>query len=275
MARIRSVKPEARTSRTVTAWPRDVRLFFMLLWGYLDDKGRGIDSPKTIAGDCFPRDDDIDAATINKWLDLMTEGRNGKDGPICRYSVNGEDYVHCVNWDEHQKPNRPTPSRLPPCPLHESVTEPLTEPPYGDSVPGAAEQQSSGAVEQQQAAREPRTEPPPQKPAKPPAAHKQAIRILVDTTACTPELAAQVAADIDRERKPRNLTGLIRTLIDAGELGEWFTKAEAAQRKAADADAIAAARASPPCPHGVPGGLELHPRTRKPLCPLCRKGNPP
>jgi hypothetical protein len=273
LARIRSVKPEARSSRTVTSWPRDVRLFFMLLWGYLDDKGRGIDSPKAIAGDCFPRDDDIDAATIDKWLDLMTEGRNGKPGPICRYSVDGEDYIHCVNWQEHQRINRPTPSRLPACQLHEPLTESLNEPGDGTSLPGAAEQQSSRAVEQQQSVREPRTEPP-RTPPKPPAGHKQAIRILVDATACTPELASEVALAINRERNPRNLAGLMRTLVDADELGEWFAKVEAAQRKTADAAAIAQARASPPCPHGVPGGLELHPRTNLPMCPLCRKGTP-
>lgn len=275
MARIRSVKPETRSSRTVTAWPRDVRLFFMLLWGYLDDKGRGIDSPKTIAGDCFPRDDDIDAATINKWLDLMTEGRNGKPGPICRYSVAGEDYIHCVNWDEHQRINRPTPSRLPACPLHEGLSEPLSESGERTSLSGAAEQQSSRAEEQQHDVREPRTQPPPPQPAKPPAGHKAAIRLLVDQTACTPELAAEVAAAINRERKPHNLAGLVRTLIQAEELGEWFAKAEAAQRKTIEAAAIAKARASPPCPHGMPGGLELHPRTNQPMCPLCRKGAPP
>jgi hypothetical protein len=43
MARIRSMKPEFRRSRTVTSWPRDVRLTWALLWGYLDDEGRGED----------------------------------------------------------------------------------------------------------------------------------------------------------------------------------------------------------------------------------------
>jgi len=55
MARIRSVKPALRTSRVVAMWPFEVRYFWVLLWGYLDDLGRGLDIPKTIAGDCFPR----------------------------------------------------------------------------------------------------------------------------------------------------------------------------------------------------------------------------
>jgi hypothetical protein len=135
MARIRSVKPELRTSLTVANWPLEVRYFFVLLWGYLDDHGRGLDIPKLIAGDCFPYDDLATAEQIDKWLDLMAE----PDGPVCRYAVGGRRYLHCVNWSEHQKPNRPTPSKLPQCPLHEGLRESLTESrsesPHGDSLP--------------------------------------------------------------------------------------------------------------------------------------------
>lgn len=144
MARIRSIKPELRTSELVASWPREIRYFFVLLWGYLDDKGRGLDVTKLIAGDCFPHDDDITSSKVDKWLDLMTKGRNGRPGPVCRYEVDGRRYLHTVNSGEHQRPNRPTPSRLPPCPLHEGLsestpeepTEPVTDDPLSDSVPG-------------------------------------------------------------------------------------------------------------------------------------------
>lgn len=158
MARIRSVKPELRTSDLVASWPMEMRYFWVLLWGYLDDKGRGLDVPKQIAGDCFPHDDHVTAAKVVKWLDQMMLPFKGRPGPICRYKVDGRRYLHSLNWGEHQKPNRPTPSRLPPCPLHEALTEevsePDTEPPSGDSVPGIRQQgssgvRSSGAVEQQ------------------------------------------------------------------------------------------------------------------------------
>ena len=56
MARIRSVKPELRESKLVGSWPMEVRYFWVLFWGYLDDFGRGLDLPKRIAGDCFPLD---------------------------------------------------------------------------------------------------------------------------------------------------------------------------------------------------------------------------
>lgn len=120
MARIRSVKPDLRTSQVVASWPYDVRYAWVLLWGYLDDYGRGLDVPKGIAGDCFPHDDEVTPKKMDAWLTKMTVGVNGRGGPLCRYEVGGVRYLHCVNWSEHQRVQRPTPSKNPPCPLHES-----------------------------------------------------------------------------------------------------------------------------------------------------------
>lgn len=127
MARMRTVKPALRTSQVVARWPREVRYFWVLLWGYLDDEGRGLDIPKTIAGDCFPLDDDVTPAKVGRWMDLIAERGGDKEPPLCRYTVDGRRYVHAVNWDEHQRPNRPQPSPHPPCPEHDSLTEPFTE----------------------------------------------------------------------------------------------------------------------------------------------------
>jgi hypothetical protein len=111
MARIRSIKPELRTSITVSAWPREVRYFFVLLWGYFDDYGRGVDDELLIASDCFPRDRDITPERVDDWLELISES-----GPLCRYEVDGRRYLHAPNWREHQKPSHPTRSKIPPCP---------------------------------------------------------------------------------------------------------------------------------------------------------------
>ena len=129
MARIRSVKPSLRTSRTVSLWRFEVRYFWVLLWGYLDDLGRGLDIPKAIAGDCFPLDDSVTPATINKWLDVIatTKVETDKDPPLCRYEVGGRRYIHSVYWSEHQRPNRPSPSMHPPCPTHELLPESVME----------------------------------------------------------------------------------------------------------------------------------------------------
>lgn len=114
MARIRSIKPELRTSLTVSSWPREVRYFFVLLWGYLDDYGRGVDDELLIASDCFPRDRDLTPERIDDWLELIADS-----GPLCRYEVDGRRYLHAPNWREHQKPSHPTRSKVPPCPEDE------------------------------------------------------------------------------------------------------------------------------------------------------------
>ncbi|MGY0062779.1 hypothetical protein ACWY4P_40640 [Streptomyces sp. LZ34] len=114
MARIRSIKPELRTSITVSMWPREVRYFFVLIWGYLDDYGRGVDDEMLIASDCFPRDRDITPERVDDWLELIADS-----GPLCRYEVDGRNYLHAPNWREHQKPSHPTRSKVPPCPEDE------------------------------------------------------------------------------------------------------------------------------------------------------------
>jgi hypothetical protein len=114
MARIRSIKPELRTSITVSLWPREVRYFFILLWGYLDDYGRGVDDELLIASDCFPRDRDVTPEVVDGWLETISEA-----GPLCRYEVDGRRFLHAPNWREHQKPSHPTRSKIPPCPEDE------------------------------------------------------------------------------------------------------------------------------------------------------------
>jgi hypothetical protein len=114
MARIRSIKPELRTSITVSMWPREVRYFFILIWGYLDDYGRGVDDELLIASDCFPRDRDVTPEVVDGWLETIAEA-----GPLCRYEVDGRRFLHAPNWREHQKPSHPTRSKIPPCPEDE------------------------------------------------------------------------------------------------------------------------------------------------------------
>lgn len=159
MARIRSVRPTLRTSRVVASWPIDVRYFWVLLWGYLDDEGRGLDLPKQIAGDCFPHDEAMTPTKIDKFLERMSQGLYQPQGPVCRYEVDGVRYLHAINFDDNNSINRPTPSRLPPCPLHEGLTddgseggsEPLSEGGKSKAVSGRGEQGNRGKGEQSSA----------------------------------------------------------------------------------------------------------------------------
>lgn len=121
MARIRSIKPELRTNLNVATWPREVRYAWVLLWGYLDDEGRGLDDIRLIKADLFPLDRDMTAKKIGSWLDLMAqETRLDEQPPLCRYDVNGVHCLHATGWHRHQRINRPRTSRLPPCPKHET-----------------------------------------------------------------------------------------------------------------------------------------------------------
>ena len=113
MARIRSIKPEMRRSRTVCGWPLPVRYTFVGLLGYVDDYGRADADIRLIKAELYPIDDSMTTKRIEEHLAAIEES-----GPLCRYSVGGVDFLHLVSWSEHQKVSHPTPSRIPPCPKH-------------------------------------------------------------------------------------------------------------------------------------------------------------
>jgi hypothetical protein len=119
VARIRTVKPDIRRSLRVSSWPYAVRWTFVGLPGYLDDAGRGLDDTRLIKSELYPLDDDMTAKKVDQHLDVIAG-----QGPLCRYEVDGGRYLHITSWREHQRINRPTPSRIPPCPLHESSVSP-------------------------------------------------------------------------------------------------------------------------------------------------------
>lgn len=108
MARTRMLKPDLRTSEKVASWPVEVRYFWVLLWGYLDDYGKGRDNPLLVKADCFPLDPEFTPDLIDEWLWLLADSE-----VIVRYEVSGVRYLAAVNWSEHQKPQHPTASKCP------------------------------------------------------------------------------------------------------------------------------------------------------------------
>ena len=105
MAKTRMLKPDLRTSVKVASWPREVRYFWTLSWGYVDDFGKGLDNLLLIRADCFPLDDDVTLEMLDCWL-----WRWQQDGVLARYTAGGKDLLQIVNWSEHQKPQHPKPS---------------------------------------------------------------------------------------------------------------------------------------------------------------------
>lgn len=110
--RIRTVKPEFWRSDDIDALELVDRLLFIGLWNYVDDEGRGVDRPASIAADLFAgdleRDPEGTSVRVHGGLKRLHAA-----GLIDRYEVGGRRYLVVVNFLKHQRINRPTESRLP------------------------------------------------------------------------------------------------------------------------------------------------------------------
>ena len=107
MGRIRTIKPEFPQSESMGRISRDARLLFILLWTIADDSGRTRAASRMLASLLYPYDDDA-PAMIDGWLDELE-----REGCIVRYQHDGGIYLQVCKWLNHQKIDRPTPSRLP------------------------------------------------------------------------------------------------------------------------------------------------------------------
>jgi hypothetical protein len=132
MARIRTIKPDAFKSDSLSAVPRGVRWTYAGLWTYADDAGRGRDDARLLKAELYPLDDEVTLAVVTDDMKRLEHV-----GCICRYEIGGKAYFHIVKW-KHQRINRPGESTLPPCPNHHPDEDPvsnhggLTEPSVND-----------------------------------------------------------------------------------------------------------------------------------------------
>ncbi|TYB69679.1 hypothetical protein FXF51_05830 [Nonomuraea sp. PA05] len=117
---MRTLKPEAFSSETLTEVSVHARWNFAGLWTYADDEGRGRAEVRLIKAAVWPLDDDVTPREVAAFLDELEAAHL-----ICRYESGGKQYLHIVNFAEHQKPNRPVASKLPECPkvTHGGLTE--------------------------------------------------------------------------------------------------------------------------------------------------------
>lgn len=107
MARIRTIKPELPQSETIGSLSRDARLLFIQLFTIADDAGRARAASRLLASLLYPYDHDA-ADLIDGWLGEL-EGKRC----IRRYEADGSQYLEIVKWLDHQKIDKPSPSRLP------------------------------------------------------------------------------------------------------------------------------------------------------------------
>lgn len=140
MPRIRTVKPEFFTHPEVVPCSIPARLLLVSLFTQADDKGRLYDQPRKIGGLAFA---DTDRVKVDRLLaELVERGR------LCSYLADGKACFHVLNFLHHQTISKPSPSRIPPCPLHESSRNTPGVLPER-SIPEVEVEQGSGSGKEQ------------------------------------------------------------------------------------------------------------------------------
>jgi hypothetical protein len=107
MARIRTIKPEFPQSESMGRCSRDARLLFVNLFTLVDDSGVTRGNSRMLASLLFPYDDDA-PRLITGWIVELV-----KENCIVVYQDEGQTYLQIINWLNHQKIDKPTPSKLP------------------------------------------------------------------------------------------------------------------------------------------------------------------
>lgn len=110
MPRIRSVHPDICDDEVLAEVTAYAERTFIRLWTHLDDKGRGLDNPKLWKGKLYPLHDDVTSERVERDLTELAAC-----GLLIRYEVDGRRYL-CAKadaWAKYQKPQHPTPSKLP------------------------------------------------------------------------------------------------------------------------------------------------------------------
>lgn len=134
MARIRSVKPDLRISRVVASWPVPARYAWVLLWGYLDDFGRGIDDVRLIVADCFPSTATSPSARWRAGSGCMRPRPTPRSPPLSAATTSPARATSTPPTGVSTSASTAPPSRIPPCPIHEALTDSLSESLSEDSV---------------------------------------------------------------------------------------------------------------------------------------------
>ena len=121
MPRIRTIKPDFFTSLTIADLTKEARLTFIGLWTHVDDEGRCVDDARLVKAALWPLDDrtakDVD---VDLW-------EISDAGLVLRYTVDGKKFIVVSGWKEHQRINRPTPSKFPAPEKGERTPKGLTE----------------------------------------------------------------------------------------------------------------------------------------------------
>lgn len=111
MSRIRTIKPDTFRSETLADLTLAAERTFIGLWTEVDDNGRYRDRAAVIHGALWALRPEHTVREVEADLAQLEDANL-----ICRYEVGGIKFLHLPSWKEHQRINRPSPSKLPPCP---------------------------------------------------------------------------------------------------------------------------------------------------------------
>lgn len=134
MARIRTIKPDAFRSETLSEVEIAAERTFFGLVCEVDDDGRIKERPAVLNGALWPLRPEHTVRDMEHDLNELVRVRL-----LCRYEVDGMTYLHIPTLRKHQVINRPTASKLPICPT-------CTPENGGSYVPSADDGTNTGAT---------------------------------------------------------------------------------------------------------------------------------
>jgi hypothetical protein len=111
MARSRILKPEYWSDEKLALVSREARLTFAGLWTCSDDYGVTKGHPALLKAQIFPYDVDLPIEEFGGWLADLE-----RIGVIDPFTADGESFFYIRNFSDHQKVDRPSKMRNPPCP---------------------------------------------------------------------------------------------------------------------------------------------------------------
>ena len=118
MARIRTLKPEAPQHRKIGRLSIHARWLWVVMITQADDQGRLVADAEQLRLWAFGYDFDVSNELVDGWLQEIA-----RTGLVRLYTVRAVRYCVFDSWRDHQKIDRPTPSKLPdPPPLRSTRT---------------------------------------------------------------------------------------------------------------------------------------------------------
>ena len=106
MARIRTVKPEMAQDEDLASVSIEAQLLAIRILNHSDDEGYFKANPALIKANCFPLVDSVNIPGMLRELSEIGYLR------LCASSTDGKQYGQVCKFTEHQRVNKPTPSKI-------------------------------------------------------------------------------------------------------------------------------------------------------------------